>query len=302
MTDDTDQIDPLDTIVTRDADGTYRGPLTSRAARSKAEDGTTLFVASTESEDRAMDVVRQDWRLGAFRANPVILDNHDRSRVVGVGVDAWVARAVSDEVDESMVGSLLIRAKWDLESPIVDLRDVGRQHLAGIRRAGSVGFRAGRATERHKLDKDSPYYREPVEIETWFGTLEHSGYLFERNELLEFSSATIPANPEAVQRAIVGPSLIERIERRTESPEDRAEIVREVVRAMLAGGPGWEADLAAIVEAVATHQRFLDALDARLRASGPIVRGLVEAAPVPQSAPSPSTTFARGLLARLESL
>lgn len=292
MNDHDDEIGPLDTVVVRDDDGLYRGPLTGRAARSRAEDGTTLFVASTETEDRAMDVVRQDWRLGAFRANPVILDNHNRSRVVGAASDVWIARAVSDEVDESMVGSLLIRVRWDLESPIPDLRDVGRQHLAGIRRAGSVGFRAGRSTERHKLDKGSPYYREPVQIETWFGTIEHSGYLFERNELMEFSSATIPANPEAVQRALT--NVIGRVEQGAD--ERPREIVREVVRAMLAD----DAEMGEIVESITRHSRFLDAVEARIRASGSIVRGLVEATSAATTAPPPHTEFARRLMARLE--
>lgn len=275
-------------IVVRDEEGLSIGPITSRAARSRPEDGTTLFVASTEREDRAMDVVRQDWRLGAFKANPVILDNHDRSRVVGVGVDAWVARAVSDEVDEGMVGNLLIRVKWDQDSPLPDLRDVGRQHLAGIRRAGSVGFRHGKKTDRSKLPTDSPYYREPVQLETWFGTIAHAGYLYERNDLLEFSSATIPANPDAVQRA-----LSVDVEAATHAPQSCEEIVRGTLRAMLADG----AELGAIVDAFVSHQRFLDALDKRLRASGPIVRGLVEAAPVHQQ-----PTLAALIMQRLEQM
>lgn len=159
--------------------------------------GTTLFVASTDSEDRAMDVVKQDWRLRNFRANSVILDNHEPMRVVGRSIESVVPRTGDD------AGRLMIRVGWDLENPDPSIRSVGHQHLAGYRRAGSVGFKHGKKTARNKLDQSSPYYREPVKVETWWGEYEMSGYLYESNELLEFSSATIPMNAEALQRSIV---------------------------------------------------------------------------------------------------
>lgn len=165
----------------------------------EAEPGTTLFVASTEDEDRAMDVVRQDWvNRSNFDRNPVILDNHNPYRVVGRGQSAKVPRKGDD------AGKLMVRVKWDLESPDPTIAAVGHQHLNGFRAAGSVGFKSGRKTLRSKLDPNSPYYQQPIEVETWWGgTVEMSGTLYERNELLEFSSATIPMNPNALQRSLL---------------------------------------------------------------------------------------------------
>lgn len=161
------------------------------------EPGTTLFVASTASPDRAMDVVSQNWKLAAFRANPVILDNHDSLRVVGHATEAKVPKAGDD------AGKLMIRVKWDMDSPDPTIRNVGHQHMSGIRRAGSVGFRAGKKTRRDKLPKEHEHYQEPIEIEGFWGREMYSGTLFEAPELLEFSSATVPMNAEALQRALV---------------------------------------------------------------------------------------------------
>jgi len=162
-----------------------------------AVEGTTLFVASTDTPDRAMDVVSQNWKLASFRDNPVILDNHDPRRVVGHAVEAKVPRVGDD------AGKLMIRVAWDMDSPDPSIRNVGHQHMRGIRRAGSVGFRAGKSTQRSKLPPDHPYYQAPIEVETWWGTEMVSGTLFEAPELLEFSSATIPMNSEALQRSIL---------------------------------------------------------------------------------------------------
>ncbi len=153
------------------------------------EDGITKFIASTDAEDRAMDVVNQNWNLKSFLANSPILDNHRTDRVVGVGVRAEV-------VD----GKLEIDVQWDDDNPDPSIRSVGHQHKKNIRRAGSVGFRAGQVIERDKLPKDHKFYREPVIIETWFGPVAHAGLFYDEPELLEFSSATVPMNPDALQR------------------------------------------------------------------------------------------------------
>lgn len=168
-----------------------------RALDSNMDSGVTTFVASTDDEDRAMDVIRQDgWRLKHFRDNPVILDNHDPLRVVGQATRATVPNAGDD------AGKLMIDVKWDLTNPDPSIQAVGHQHLNGIRRAGSVGFRPGKKTERSDLPKDHPAYRDPVEIETWWGgSFEWAGWYFEQCELLEFSSATVPMNPSALQRS-----------------------------------------------------------------------------------------------------
>lgn len=163
-------------------------------------DRTTTFIASTDTPDRAMDVVRQDWRLANFRSNPVILDGHNPMRVVGRAVDVSVPRVGDD------AGKLVLRVEWDDDSPDPSIRAIGHQHRKGIRRAGSVGFRARKKTRRDKLPKDHPHYQEPIEIETWWGKEKVAGWLFESPELLEFSSVSVPMNAEALQRSIgLGP-------------------------------------------------------------------------------------------------
>lgn len=165
-------------------------------AETETNSKTTLFVASTDRPDRAMDVVKQDWRLANFRSNPVILDNHMSMRVVGRAVDARVHKTGEH------AGKLMIEVEWDDESPDPSVRNVGHQHRKRIRNAGSVGFRAGKRTKRDKLPTDHPYYQEPIEVETWWGKEKIAGSLYEQNELLEFSSATIPMNAEAIQLSL----------------------------------------------------------------------------------------------------
>ena len=176
-----------------------------RSGESSKDEGTTTFTASKAEPDRAMDVIVQNWRLENYRNNPVILDNHNHTRVVGMAEDARVPRDV---------GSLQIRVKWDLDNPDPSIRAVGWQHLNEFRRAGSVGFRAGKRTKRDKLPKDHVHYQEPIEVESdWGGKYTISGTLFERPELLEFSSATIPMLPSALQR-----DLMSWVEQRTDDP------------------------------------------------------------------------------------
>lgn len=194
---------------------TERGSSFLVESRSEAnQDGTTLFVASTSSPDRAMDVVKQNWKLASFRGNPVVLDNHNPMRVVGHAVDASVPKSGED------AGKLMIRVKWDMDSPDPTIRNVGHQHMSGIRRAGSVGFRPGKKTRRDKLPKDHEHFQEPVEVETFWGLEKWAGTLFESPELLEFSSASVPMLPEALQRSL---SLTHRADPPAEDPEPKPE-------------------------------------------------------------------------------
>jgi hypothetical protein len=230
-----------------------------KAGESDKQSGTTLFVASTDAPDRAMDVVRQDWRLRSFRSNPVILDNHDTRRVVGRATEVTVPKVGDD------AGRLMIRVAWDMDSPDLSIRNVGHQHLSGIRRAGSVGFRAGKRTERHKLPQDHAAYQEPVEVDTWFGKMKVSGYYLEANELMEFSSATIPMNPEALQRSYFG---------KVDAPPAPAAVLAEMLRTAR------PEDVHALAAVVLDEFRSLPAF-------ADVVRGLVEAVPA-NKPPAPS--------------
>lgn len=173
--------------IQRDAGGETNAPANS-----------TLFVASTNTPDRAMDVIEQDWTLREWRSNPVIFDNHNPLRVVGQGTGT-----VPKNGDDA--GKLMIRVAWNTESPDPSIAAVGHDHLNGFRRAGSVGFVSKEKTPRDKLTTDHYAYQEPVEIETWWGgKVKMAGTYFRRNNLREFSSASIPANPDAIQRSLIG--------------------------------------------------------------------------------------------------
>ena len=133
-----------------------------------------LFVASTGNPDRYADIVdQQTWRLDNYRANPVVLVNHDYS----------VQSTVGSGAVEVMDGNLTLEVvKWSskpLASEVkVDVDD-------GIINAVSVGFRPGRMIPRSQMPEEDPRRGE-------------RGYVYYDCELLEVSIVTIPANAEAL--------------------------------------------------------------------------------------------------------
>ena len=164
-----------------------------------ADDGTTLFVASTDEEDRYNSVVRQDWKLSEYRANPVVFDNHNASRVVGRATEAKVPKNGDD------AGRLMIRVLWDMENPDPTIRSVGHQHRNGFRNSGSVRWSYRKVTPRDKLDPTHPAYKarekKQVSIGDYVYEYETAGVYYEGNNLLEFSSAPLPGNASALQRS-----------------------------------------------------------------------------------------------------
>lgn len=189
-----------------------------RAGESDMGAGVTPFIASTDDEDRAGDVVRQDWRLRNYRRNPVVLDNHNSGRVVGR------AKSVVNRNNDGR-SRLEIDVLWDLTNPDPSIQAVGHQHLNGFRSAGSVGFRPGKRTRRDKLPEEHAAHAKPRRVQTLFGEFEVAGEYLEQNELFEFSSASIPMNPSATHR-----HFMERFgEIASDDIERRAELVEESV-------------------------------------------------------------------------
>lgn len=122
------------------------------------------FIASDESVDRAGDIVRQNWVLDNFKANPTILWGHDASippigRAHNVRVEGGKLKADIEFVPEEVDG---FGAR------------IGRLVKAGFVRAVSVGFR--------------PLESRPIK----------SGYEFLKNELLEISCVATPCNQNAL--------------------------------------------------------------------------------------------------------
>jgi len=155
--------------------------------------GTTIFVASTAEPDRVGDVIEQDWRLAAYRRNPVVLAEHDSRVVVGRADYAGVPKEI---------GSLVIRVMWDDDAEINPVGALlAHQHREGFRRAGSVGFLPGSRVERDKLPTDHEHFRARPK-DAW-----SAGAVYRHNELLEFSSVAVPANPNALQQSASASAL-----------------------------------------------------------------------------------------------
>lgn len=152
----------------------------------------TTFTASAGGVDRMGDIVDQrSWRLKNFRANPVILAEHQRGVVVGRAMR--VRR--NDEAD-----ALEIDVLWD-DSPANPLGQLmAHQHANRFRNAGSVGFRPGKAVSRRDLPDDHPHKVSNDKIPRW-----QAGFVFSQNELLEFSAVSIPAHPKALVQAADDP-------------------------------------------------------------------------------------------------
>jgi HK97 family phage major capsid protein/HK97 family phage prohead protease len=127
------------------------------------------FVLSDATKDRMGDVIEpKGWQLDNFRSNPMALFNHNSSFPIGSWEDVKVQ-------GERLVGKLKLAARGtsDRIDEIISLVE------QGILRAVSVGF----APIEHEFMKDN------------------SGIHFTKQELLETSLVSIPANPAAVQLA-----------------------------------------------------------------------------------------------------
>lgn len=137
----------------------------ARAELKAASDGLVSFIASTASEDRMGDVIRQDgWDLKAYKKNPVVLFGHDHSKPIG--------KAHNIRVKDGA-----LTADFEFASAEVDefAAKIGRMVKAGYLNAVSVGF-------------------QPLEVKP----RKNGGYEFLKSELLEISVVSVPANSEAL--------------------------------------------------------------------------------------------------------
>lgn len=134
------------------------------------EERTFEAIASTETPDRHGDIIKQDgWVLDSFLKNPVLLWGHDyHSPPIGKVIDIRVED-----------NKLVFKAKFP-EEGVYELSDtIYRLFKEGILKAFSVGF-------------------IPLEWEE----KKDGGYIFKKQELLEISAVTVPANPEALVASI----------------------------------------------------------------------------------------------------
>jgi HK97 family phage prohead protease len=128
------------------------------------------FTLSDESIDRMGDIISADgWQLDAFRSNPIALFNHSPNAVIGT----WRNLRVQDR---ALRGHLVLAPKGI--SPRID--EIRALVEAGILKAVSVGFR-----EIESEDRKDEHGR-------W------AGYRFIKQELVETSLVSVPANPNAL--------------------------------------------------------------------------------------------------------
>lgn len=133
-----------------------------------------VFVASTESVDRYGDVIQQDgWVLANFRKNPIALWMHDHDQPIGVWENV--------KVEGGKLMAKLALAAQGTSQFIDTLRSLIEQRIL---RAVSVGF--------------VPLKYEPLVDPKGNPT---GGFKFTKQELLEISVVTVPANQEALATA-----------------------------------------------------------------------------------------------------
>ena len=131
------------------------------------------FVFSTDEVDRHGDVISADgWNLEAYRNNPVFLWAHDYARpVIGRAQETWTDGH-----------RLLARVEF---APTPFAQEVAMLYGAGYQRGVSVGFKPLRYEER-RSEKTGAVL----------------GIRFLEQELLEASAVPVPANRNALRRAL----------------------------------------------------------------------------------------------------
>jgi HK97 family phage prohead protease len=129
-----------------------------------------IAVASTEDEDRDKDIIRQDgWNLKNFKKNPMVPWSHDYWAIpVAKSLRTWVDKTAK---------KLMFKPQFDADDD--QSMKIYNKYKNGFLTSFSVGFRG--------IDFD---WRD--EENRWSGGME-----FMKQELLEISAVTVPANPNA---------------------------------------------------------------------------------------------------------
>jgi HK97 family phage prohead protease/HK97 family phage major capsid protein len=127
------------------------------------------FILSDETIDRMGDTIASDgWDIEAFNKNPIALFGHNPNFPIG----KWSNLRVENK---GLRGTLQMAPEGTSDR----IDEIRRLIDAGILKAVSVGFRD---LESEPIDKKNPF----------------SGYRFIRQELIETSLVSVPANPNAL--------------------------------------------------------------------------------------------------------
>jgi HK97 family phage prohead protease len=140
------------------------------------KNGDIEAYVSTESVDRVGDIIRaKGWLLDNFkRTGAPVLFSHDYSQPP-------IGKAVEMEIQRKGLWSITrFHEKTQLS------RDLAKLARDGDMKSWSVGFNPAEEPEMRKDEKGN-----------------FAGYIFNKAELLEYSLVAVPANPEAVSKAIL---------------------------------------------------------------------------------------------------
>jgi len=167
-----------------------------------ASDDLPTFVLSDETVDSVGDIIEaKGWDLSRFKgatANPIALFNHNHNEPIGVWQNVKVEGT-------RLVGALKLAAEGTS-----DTIDKVRKLIAqGMLVAVSVGFR--------------PTKWEPIE------NSRDGGYRYQKQQLLECSVVSVPANPSAVLIRSENPGL---------TAGEAEQLLAEAVRAKLIPATG----------------------------------------------------------------
>jgi HK97 family phage prohead protease len=158
----------------------YRTALVPEVRAVNDEARTIDFVASTEAVDRYGDVIRvAGWKFEAYKKNPVFLWAHKSG-------EPPIGKTVSIHVETSPVPTLVQKVEFADAATYKFADTIFNLYKGGFLKAVSVGFMP---LEMPKRITDSEGNQT-------------GGYEFTNQELLELSAVPVPANPEALARAV----------------------------------------------------------------------------------------------------
>lgn len=141
---------------------------------------TIIFVASSEAEDRYGDIIRvKGWKTDNYMKNPVFLWGHRSG-------DPPIGKCVELHMEGGSKPALVQKIEFASKDVYPFADTIYQLYKGKFMNAVSVGFMP---LERPKpiMDKDGE---------------ETGGYEFSNQELMELSAVPIPANAEALQRAV----------------------------------------------------------------------------------------------------
>lgn len=171
--------------IKRDSVPHYRIASIDDPKRDEDRERAFRFIASDETVDRSGDIVRvSGWDFRNFKKNPVALWGHDASGLpIGrvFGMEKGIKRDGSPALFESIEYA---RAE---ANPSADL--IYRLVSDGFIKAVSVGFIPTRSSYPESQEK-----REAMGLGPF-------GVLYEKQEQIELSQCSIPANPNALATA-----------------------------------------------------------------------------------------------------